>query len=477
MRTFLAVLVAAVLAATIGWGVVELGFYLPGVSWPFRIWTTVCWAVFALGLVLLRRVPAKHVAAVVLVGAALIGGAAIVGPPNTSTDSARYAWDGIVQGHGVSPYAHTPNSKATESLRPEWLFPSTVTESDGSVGCTPGRTVKTRDYGTKTVICTQINRPSVNTIYPATAELYFAAVRFVVPTDAQYWPLQAGGLVISLGITVGLVLVLRRRRLDVRWAALWAWCPLVASEAVTNSHVDVLAAGLAFLATALVATNRRWTGGLALGAAIATKLIPVIAAPALLRRQPLKVIAASLAAFLLLYVPYIIGTGPKVLGFLPGYLSEEGYDDGNRFALVHWFAPGELAAPAAVLILLIVAVIVWRVTDPANPWLGQLVMIGATLLVLSPRYPWYALLLIPFVAMTGRWEWLTIAMALSARQFFLYGGTRPLTLLVALVIIVAVSIHRSGPGWQGRMRDTASREWHALLPSRRRPLGAPEPAE
>lgn len=462
MRTFLGLLSVTILAAVVGWGVRALGFYVAGVGHSFQAWTIVCWMLFAAAFVILRRIPAKRVTTVVLIGAALIGGAAISGPPNTSTDSARYAWDGIVQNHGVSPYEHTPNSSATESLRTPWLFPAPVTTSTGTETCTGTRVFSTRVYGTHERLCTTINRPSVLTIYPAAAELYFAAVRGVVAVDAAYWPLQATGLLLSLGITLGLVVILHRRKLDPRWAALWGWCPLVASEGVTNSHIDLLAAALALVATVLVATGRRWFGGVALGAAIATKLIPIVAAPALLRRQPHKIVIASIATFVLLYVPYLVVTGPKVLGYLPGYLSEEGVDDGSGFALVYLFVHGRATTVVAVLILLIVAVIVWRTTDPAAPWLGQLVMIGAFLFVLSPRYPWYALMLVPFVALTGRWEWLGLALAISIRQFWPFAYVRASTLGVALAIIVVVGIRRSGPGWWGRIRERARDEW-ALL--------------
>lgn len=486
MRTFLALLGSAVLALAIGWGVTSLGFYVAGVGHTFQFWTIGCWALFVIAFLLLRRVPARSATAVVLIGAALVGGAAIVGPPNTSTDSARYAWDGIVQNAGVSPYRHTPNSHATESLRTDWLFPP-ATSVDGEEVCTGTRVMTTHDLSTGRVLCTTINRAKVNTIYPALAELYFAAVRFVVPVTATYWPLQAAGLLLDLAITVLLVVLLRRRRLDVRWAALWAWCPLVASEAVTNSHVDLLAAGLALAATALASselgaservkgTARRilvgsLLAGVALGAAIAVKLFPVVAAPALLRRRPVAVIGASIATFPLLYVPYLVSTGPKVIGFLPGYLSEEGVDDGSRFALLFLVVHGKATTVVAVLVLGIVALIVWRTADPRSPWLGQLVMIGAFLLVLSPRYPWYGLLLIPFVAMTGRWEWLSIALAISIRQFWPYAGVRAETLGAALVLVVAVSIHRSGPGWWGRIRRRGAEEWRlvtAALPAPRR---------
>lgn len=480
VRTFLAVLAAIALALTIAWGVTSLGFY----NWhssadAFRAWTLVCWALFALAFLALRLVPTKHATAVVLLGAALIGGAAIVGPPNTSTDSARYAWDGILQNEGISPYAFAPNDDATAKHRPEWLFPAPVTAPEKGAGaaspadtCTGIRVFTTTVKGTDQTLCTTINRPTVFTIYPPAAELYFAAVRAVVTVDVAYWPMQVVGLLLSLAITLGLVILLRRHSLDVRWAALWAWCPLVASEAVTNSHVDALGAGLALLATGLVVSGRRWWGGVALGASIATKLIPVISAPALLRKRPLGVIVAAVVTFALLYVPYVVTTGIKVLGFLPGYLSEEGYDSGDRFTVVSLFAPGKLAAPVAVLILLVVAIAVWRTSDPASPWLGQVVMIGATFLVISPRYPWYALLLIPFIAMTGRWEWQAITLALSIRQFWPYPNVSSVTLIVALALIVIVSIRRSGPGWRRRMLDRTRAEWHGLRELRLRRRGA-----
>ena len=251
------------------------------------------------------------------------------------------------------------------------------------------------------------------TIYPPTSELLFALVRAAVPVDAAYWPLQATGLLLSIGITLLLIAGLRRRGLDPRWAALWALNPLVASEAVTNSHIDVLGALLALAAAFAVSSGARWRGGILLGAAVAAKLIPVLAAPALLRRQGWKVIAAAIATFAVLYIPYVATTGIGVLGYLPGYLNEEGYDSGSRFVLLRPFLPGPAALVVAAVLLVAVAVLVIVFSDPSRPWVGQVVMIGATLIIASPRYPWYALLLLPFIAMSGRWEWLAVPFALA----------------------------------------------------------------
>jgi len=457
--------ITAILLAVLGAGTALSITLLPYYDYPeggpwLALATAGLWLVFGAAVFALRMVPVKAAVVLIAIGSVLIGGAAMAGPPNTSTDSARYAWDGIVQNAGISPYTYVPTDPALENLRTDWLFPPVV---DGE--CPGERIQKSTEPEADVVVCTAMNRGTVNTIYPPASELLFAGVRAIVGPSPEYWPMQAVGLLLSLGITALLITALIRRGLNPRWAALWAWCPLVATEAITNSHVDTFGAMLLLLATLLVSSGRRWLGGIALGLSIATKLIPVIGAPALLRRQPWKIVLASVGIFLLLYVPYIISDGPKVLGYLPGYLSEEGYNDGSRFALITLFAPGGAATIIAAILLVATAVLVWRKTDPASPWLGQVAMIGITLLIVSPRYPWYALLLVPMIAMTGRWEWMLVPLALSARLLVPTVTTIRVAELVAILVIAGVSAWRAGPGWMRRVGVEL-----------RHPLRAPVPA-
>ena len=407
--------------------------------------TSALWLLFGLAWWLLRRVRGKTVVALILAGSALIGGAAMVGPPNTSTDSARYAWDGIVQTNGISPFAFTPADARLDSLRPDWLFPAPQTNAVGKEICDGERIVRARTTDGD-LLCSALNRTAVPTIYPPASEIFFAGVRFLTGPGPEYWPLQLAGLLLSLGTTVLLLNGMRRRGLNERNAALWAWCPLVATEAITNSHVDMLGVIFVVAAVFLVSSKKVWRGGIMLGIAIGTKLIPVLAAPALLKRGGWRMVAASVLSFALLYVPYVLATGIGVLGYLPGYLTEEGYQDGSRFALVSLVAPGASAVIVAGIILAIVAVLVIIKTDQTQPWVGQLVMIGATLLVLSPRYPWYALLLLPFVALSGRWEWLLVPMALTLRLLLPNPQLTQVSIAVAVMVIVAVSLRRAGPG-------------------------------
>ena len=315
-----------------------------------------------------------------------------------------------MQHAGISPYAHTPQSHALSALRPDWLFPDKV---DGT--CRPLEP-RYRGLGDGAAgHCTAINPPDVTTIYPPMAQLWFALVRAFVPATAQYMPFQVAGLLVSLGVTVGLVVVLRRLGRPTWWAALWAWSPLVASEAVTNSHVDALGAALATAGAVLVAFGRPIWGGIALGAATATKLIPALVYPPLLGRwRHWWAIPVGIAVFGLLYVPYVLTTGLDVLGYLPGYLSEEGYENGSRFALVSLVFQGDAATLVVGVLVLLAAFVAWRLSDPSRPWSGEVLLIGVTFLAVSPRYPWYALLLIPFVVLSGRWEWLSIGLAIAA---------------------------------------------------------------
>jgi hypothetical protein len=206
---------------------------------------------------------------------------------------------------------------------------------------------------------------------------------------------------------------LRRLGRDVRTAALWSWCPMVALEAGNSAHVDVVAAGLtaaAILVLATARTTRRTIlGGILLGLAIATKLTPVLTVPALLRRRWFTVAAAASSACLAVYVPHLLAVGNKVIGFLPGYLHQENYTSGTRYGIIGLFVTGPLASVMAVLILAAVAFAVLQFGDPDQPWQGAVVMTAAALAVTTPRYQWYALLLVVLVALDGRPEWLAFA--------------------------------------------------------------------
>jgi hypothetical protein len=415
---------------------------------PLLAWTALGWALFGLAWWAVRGVPRRAATALVVAGTVLVGAAAMAGPPNTSTDSARYAWDGIVGDAGVSPYAHPPAADALDPLREAWLFPEPVV-ADGTPHCRGTRVTSVRTVPDGDLLCTTLNRPSVPTIYPPAAQGWFALVRAGVPPTATWWPMQLAGALVVVAVTLLLMRMLARRGLDPRWAAWWGWCPFVASEAVTNSHVDVLGVALVVAAT-LVAVPRRGAGarpalvGVLLGLAAAVKFVPVVAGLPLTRRRPGRVVAAAAATVAAVYVPYVVATGWDVVGYLPGYAREQGYESGSGFTLAATVLPGAAAIAVSLVALGVIAVLQWRLADPDDPWTAQLVGAGAMLVVVASPYPWYALVLVPFIALTRRWEWFVVPVVMTAHLLVPDAAGMRLCLLVSVAVVTA--------GWLARRR-------------------------
>ena len=365
------------------------------------------WIAFIAAAWLLRKLPRRTSVALILLGGIALQAVAVSAPPRGSNDLYRYVWDGKVQAAGIDPYQYVPTATQLTGLRNEFLF------NPNAEYCITSTYVSRHPAAELTPGCTKINRPTVPTIYPPVAEAYFLGVHYLPTGSDSSLPIQATTALVAVLVTVLLLFGLGRLGRDIRMAALWAWCPTVILEAGNSAHVDVVAVGItaaAILVLATARTTRRTVlGGILLGLAIATKMTPALAVPALLRRRWVTVALAASSAFVAVYVPHVIRVGGKVIGFLPGYLQQEGYTKGTRFGIIGLFVTGPLSIAAAVLILAAVAFAVLQFSDPDRPWQGALYMTAAALAVATPHYQWYSLLLVMLVALDGRPEWLAFA--------------------------------------------------------------------
>jgi hypothetical protein len=402
-----AVLLAALTAVTVA--TVRVGGDL-GAPGHLLAWYGVDWALFAAAVWAVWKVPRRAAVVLVLVGGVALAAAALSVPPRTSDDMYRYAWDGRVQAAGISPYAYPPAAPELARLRDPWLFPTGTKCQGWNLHSAPGD------------VCTHINRPTVHTIYPPVAEGWYLGVHALSPAGSRHKPFQVAGALLAVATTGALLLVLRRRG-DPRRAALWAWCPAVAFGAVNDAHVDTL--GVLFMVLAFAARPGVRRGAL-LGASIAVKLLPALALPGALsgvlapgRRwrdrlaEAVRVLVPAVLVIALAYLPYVLVSGTGVIGYLPGYLHEEGYDAGSvgRFALLRLVLPDAWAGPVAVALIVLAALYVLRRGDPQLPWRGALLVTGTALIVTSPGYYWYALLVVALVCLDGRWEWLAVPAA------------------------------------------------------------------
>lgn len=405
-------------------------------------WYVLDGVLFLLAYLALRRVPARRVRAMVAVGGLAVAAAGLLAPPRTSDDAYRYLWDGKVQAAGISPYTYAPDAPQLAGLRAQEhaLFPDLSRRA-----CT-----RWNDHE-QNGICTHINRPSVHTIYPPVAEGWFLALDELGGSHGVR-AAQAGGALLATGTTAAMLVVLRRRRLPEHRAALWAWFPPVPLWAVNDAHCDTLGVLLVVAGFGVLTTRRRAGAGALLGLAISAKLVPALAVPGALagvlgRRPRLRDLVApvtALAVFAATYLPYVLASGWKVLGYLPGYLQEEGYDRSQptRFGLLRLLLPAPLAPYAAALVMLAVLAYVLRRGDPERPCHGALLVTGTALLLAAPAYPWYALLVVALAALDGRWEWLGLAAAGEALYLTADPGVQQPAYAAALYLVLGVAVVR-----------------------------------
>ncbi|NIZ89726.1 hypothetical protein [Kineococcus rubinsiae] len=387
------------------------------------------WAAFGLSAWWALRAPApatprsrRRALGLVLLVAALCQLPGLSSIPLSSTDAYRYAWDGRVQVAGVSPYRYAPADDALARLRDPILFPGLG--PDDSSGLTTVRDLPRERAAFDAVIHddprVRINRPRTVTIYPPAAEAWFAAVALVTPWSAGTLGLQISSALLALLTTLVIGLVLARRGGDPRWALVWGWAPVTLAETGNGAHADVLVAAAAVAALALLSLRRRVLapvlGGIALGLAVSAKLLPLALLPVTVplrhRFGPWLAAPVALLTVAATYVPYVLGAGGLVFGYLGGYLDENGFDSGaTKFSVlaVLQVPPAARSALAVAVLLAVAVVVAWR-TDPERPFVGAVVLYGTTLLVLTPNYPWYALPVVALAALARRPEWLVVAL-------------------------------------------------------------------
>jgi alpha-1,6-mannosyltransferase len=344
-----------------GWALIAL-FAVAGLG---------AWAASRLG----EQIDQRTALVVILLGAVAMRLALLFVEPYLSSDIYRYVWDGRVQAAGINPYRYVPKAPELAALRDAAIWPN-------------------------------INRPDYAvTIYPPAAQAIFLAItRFGQSVVAM----KLGLLLFEAAAVWALLALLVRQGAPATRIALYAWHPLPVWEIAGNGHVD--AAMLAFLFTGLLAFLQ---GRVLLAGVLATlgalvKPVALLALSVLWRpwnwRLPLVVAATVVAA----YLPYL-SVGWGVLGFLPGYLNEEGFASGTGYKLL-WLVQemtGPLPYGATIYVVMSAAVLVAlalaagfrtdRSEQAAIQWLGWLLI--AFLLLSSPHYPWYFLVLVPFLAL------------------------------------------------------------------------------
>jgi hypothetical protein len=313
-------------------------------------------------------------------------------PPLLSDDIFRYVWDGRVQAAGINPYRHVPAAEALAPLRDETIFTF----------------INRKDYAV--------------TIYPPAAQAFF----FAVTRLGESVVVMKAALVACEGVTVlALIALLRRLRHPATRVVAYAWHPLVIWEIANNGHIDGAMTALMMLALWLYACRRVTGAGIAAAIGALFKPFAILVLPVFWRPWDwcLPLVVAATAT--LLYVPYL-SVGVGVFGFLPAYMGEERLDSGSAFWVVNtlqalvvpspWWGRLYMAVGALILAGLALRAGFRRERTLATA-VGDITgLILAFSVLLSSDYPWYFLMAVPFVALTGS----PAGWALTVGGFVLY---------------------------------------------------------
>jgi rSAM/selenodomain-associated transferase 2/rSAM/selenodomain-associated transferase 1 len=322
--------------------------------------------------------------------------------PILEDDFYRYLWDGALALHGVNPFAHVP----ADLLSGDASLPD-----EGAPLIEQGREVLAR-----------INHPWLRTIYPPTAQAFFALAHLIAPFELL------GLRVVWLGLDmVALLLIhgLVRERSDSTFRLAIYWLnPLLVITVFNAGHMELTLVVPMLLVVWLACRRSHIASFGAMALACGAKVWPVLWVPLLMRWSTrrgalLGIGLFTLLAALLAWPIVLAGLGPT--SGLSAYAQRWQMNDSayllvhelvSRFSSAHGHTLARIITASLVLVVGAIALLRYR-PDPS--WLaGSMLAVAAALFLLSPtQFPWYYLWVLPLLSITPVWSLLALTASLS----------------------------------------------------------------
>jgi len=396
----------------------------------FLLLATGAFACYVVGILCLRGAANRAALGLILIVAAACRAALLPAPPTLSTDAYRYVWDARVAAAGISPYRFPPVAPELVALRDSEIFP-------------------------------RLNHATWRTIYPPAAQLFFRTVYAVAPDSIMAMKIAMG----LAEVVAALVLMTLLRALDLPATrlAIYAWNPLVLVELWGTAHLDAIVLALVMATALAVVKGARAVAAILLGVAALVKLYPVVLLPLVLRRREWKPAALFAATFAVGYLP-LVGLGREALGSLPRYLTEMNFNPGLARSIVD--------APF-VTALALGGWVAWAATRAGSLATRAVPLIGGSVVLAPNVFPWYAVWMVPFLAVTPSMAWIALTGTLPfAYAFFLSAPWAIPTwarvievspLVVAAAITLLRRFHIPVTFWASRVL----RFWHQAVSAER----------
>lgn len=215
--------------------------------------------------------------------------------PALSDDLYRFRWDGLLVAQGVNPFR----------FRPDELI------ADGARAAIPDAATQTEILPELQQLYRRLNSPHYYSVYPPVCQWVFGAGAGLSPRSDRGFAccLRMVLLLAEAGTAWLLLALLPALGAPTHRALRYLLHPLVITELTGNLHFEGVVFFFILLAIRLLSQQRWALSGVALGLGVATKLLPLLALPLLVRRlgwrRSLAYAGLTLGVFLLLFGPFL----------------------------------------------------------------------------------------------------------------------------------------------------------------------------
>lgn len=315
---------------------------------------------------------------ILLYTAIIIRLVAIFAFPSLSDDIYRFIWDGRLAIAGYHPFEH---------------LPSHYLQVGNEV---PGLTES---------LYNKLNSQNYYTIYPTISQWVFNISAWIAPDSIYGFSLSMKGMLAAMDIGSILLArqILKSMSLSMNRAMYYALNPLVIIEIVGNGHFEGGMIFFTMLAIYLFLKNRYFFSAIALSAAVASKMLPLMFLPLLLAiipwRKAFRYYAYTAIGLTLFFAPMMSATFINHISESLNLYFQKFEFNGSIYYLIRWIGyqvkGWNIIGDAGPILALIVFVGIWILTffnrkSKATDW-PRLAMWALTIYFLMATivHPWY----------------------------------------------------------------------------------------
>ncbi|MBF0303333.1 MAG: hypothetical protein HQK73_09850 [Desulfamplus sp.] len=396
--------------------------------------------------------------------------------PTLSDDIYRYCLDGVMLINGNNPYSYSPLEILEDMKKTESFVNSSIVLGNLDA-------IK-NIYPTTSKLLPLVNHPELTTIYPPAAQIIFGIGGFIdcaLNTTTNFIGIKIVLIIMDTLSCLFIIQILKKMKLSVCHATIYAWHPLPVLEIAASGHIDGAAIFFMLMAIYLAihsgtTKENSWNGlmlgkifsvrfsrilmvilsGVFIGLSILTKWIPLMFLPCWLfliqsnRREIVNIndiakskksaifpAMASCAVFMAMLIIPFCPDMVNSLGTLNKYLQNWEFSGFVFRMLRQMTCSGEASRLIIVLIFVFTtAMIVLNLykeeklqrqkcseSNGLQATMNAFFMFALVFLVLTPTlYPWYALYLVALLPFTLNRAGITLSWSvlLSYKVLILY---------------------------------------------------------